>query len=307
MRKKHIYIIGGTGFIGYHLIKKLLKNKIYKIKSVSSKRPTKHKKIKGVSYLICDITKKNEVKKIFKKKKIDYVVNLAGYIDHKNKIKTYNSHYLGCKNLANILLKTKIIRFIQLGSSVEYGFLKSPQKESYLLNIVKLKSTYGYAKLKATKLLMKYFKKYNFPALVLRLYIAYGPQQNTNRFIPEVINSCIKKKEFNCSQGNQKRDFIFIKDLVEIIIKCLETDNIQGKIFNVGTGKPQKIKKIIKLIIKKTSGGKAIFGKIKLRKDEPVNLYPDISRLKKYLNWKPRTSFENGLNKTINYYKNVKL
>ena len=57
----------------------------------------------------------------------------------------------------------------------------------------------------------------------------------------------------------------------------------------------------------KVPGGKAIFGKIKLRKDEPVNLYPDISRLKKYLNWKPKTSFENGLNKTINYYKNVKL
>lgn len=307
MKKKYIFIVGGTGFIGYHLLKKLVKNKVYKITSLSSKKPSKSKKIKGVSYVICDVSKKKKLKKIFDKKKVNYVVNLAGYVDHKHKIKTYNSHFIGCKNLAEVLLEKKLTRFIQLGSSVEYGFMKSPQKENYLAKIKNLKSTYGRAKLKATELLMKFFKKNNFPVIVLRLYIAFGPYQNTNRFMPEVINYCIKNKKFDCSHGNQKRDFIFINDLVDIIVKCLKIGNIQGKIFNVGSGKPQKIKNIIKLITKKTSGGSPIFGKIKLRRDEPINLYPDISKVKKYLNWKPKISFEKGLNKTINYYKNAKL
>ena len=261
--------------------------------------------MKKVNYIICDILKKRKLETLLKKKKIDYVINLAGYVDHKNKVKTYKSHYIGCKNLIEIFKKKKIKRFIQLGSSVEYGFKKSPQRESHTVNTKNLKSTYGKAKLSATNLLMKTFKKENFPVIVLRLYIAYGPHQSINRFIPEVINSCLKNNEFNCSHGQQVRDFIYIKDLVDLIYKCLRVKNLNGNIFNVGSGRQKIVKNVINSIIKKTSGGKPKFGKIKLRKDEPLKLYPDISKIKKYLNWKPKISFDKGLDKTIKYYRNA--
>lgn len=305
MKKENLIIIGGTGFIGFNIIQKFIKKKFFNILSLSSKKPPKQRKLKTVNYIVCDILKKKKLEKLLKKKKIDYIINLAGYVDHKNKVKTYKSHYVGCKNLIQIFKKKKIKRFIQLGSSVEYGFKKSPQRESYKVNTKNLKSTYGKAKLNATNLLMETFKKENFPAVVLRLYIAYGPHQSINRFIPEVINSCLKNNEFNCSHGQQIRDFIYINDLVDLIYKCLKIKNLDGNIFNVGSGRQKIVKNVINSIIKKTSGGKPNFGKIKLRKDEPLKLYPDISKIKKYLNWKPKISFDKGLDKTIKYYRNA--
>ena len=305
MKKENLIIIGGTGFIGFNVIQKFIKKKKFNILSLSSKIPLKSRKFKEVDYIVCDIFKKRKLEMLLKKKKIDYAINLAGYVDHKNKDKTYKSHYIGCKNLIKIFKKKKIKRFIQLGSSVEYGFKKSPQKENCKINIKNLKSTYGKAKLNATNLLMNTYKKENFPAVILRLYIAYGPHQSINRFIPEVIKSCLKNKEFNCSHGQQVRDFMYISDLVDLIYKCLKINNLDGNIFNVGSGRQQKVKNVINSIIKKTSGGKPLFGKIKLRKDEPLKLYPDISKVKKFLNWKPKISFDKGLAKTIKYYENA--
>ena len=98
--KKNILIIGGTGFIGYHLAKQSLQ-KGWKVTSISSKLPKKIRYLKKVKYLRCDITKKKLLKEKIKKN-FDYVVNLGGYVDHTNKKKTFKSHYQGCKNLTEI-------------------------------------------------------------------------------------------------------------------------------------------------------------------------------------------------------------
>ena len=100
--KKKILIIGGTGFLGYHLAKISLK-KNWQVTSVSTKKPKKIRSIKKLTYIICDINNKNLIKKKIKKN-FDYVVNFGGYVDHSNKNKTFSSHFYGCKNLANHFL-----------------------------------------------------------------------------------------------------------------------------------------------------------------------------------------------------------
>ena len=99
--EKKILIVGGTGFIGRELIKRCLDLK-WKVTSISTKNVKHDDKLYKVKYLKCDISKKNLELKI--KENFDYVVNLAGYVNHKDKIKTYNSHYLGCKNLSDFFL-----------------------------------------------------------------------------------------------------------------------------------------------------------------------------------------------------------
>ena len=219
------------------------------------------------------------------------------------KKKIFNSHYLGCKNLAEVFLNKKIKKFIQIGSSVEYGHLKSPHKENYKINLPSLKSNYGIAKLKSTLFLQKLYKKLKFPVVILRLYICYGPNQSINRFIPIIIKNCLQDVSFPCSHGKQFRDFIFIDDLVDIIYKCFYKTKIEGEIFNIGTGKPRKIKKIIETIKKLTKGGKPNYGKVKLRKDELKIFYPSIKKIKKYFNWQAKTPFLKGLSNTINFYE----
>ena len=180
MKKKRILITGGTGFIGYHLAAKCI-NLNWEVTSLSSKNNQKLNINKKIKYIFCDVSKRRKLEAILNNKNYDYVVNLAGYVDHSNKKKTLKSHYLGCKNLANIFLKKKIIKFIQIGSSIEYGKLRSPQEEKMITT--KTYSVYGYAKLMSTKFLLDLYKKFSFPVSILRLYLVYGPFQSVNRII----------------------------------------------------------------------------------------------------------------------------
>ena len=155
--------------------------------------------------------------------------------------------------------------------------------------------------------LSKLYKKKKFPVVIFRLYLAYGPGQNINRFLPIIINGCLGNKIFPTSHGRQLRDFIYIDDVIDAIIKSLRYKSSIGKILNLGSGKPKKLIEVINQIIKICKGGKAEFGKVLIRKDEILNLYPNIKETKKILNWKLKTNFTEGLIRTINFYKKHKL
>ncbi len=293
---KKILIIGANGFLGYNLAKKI-KNIGCKIVLLCKKKNNSLKPIKQAEYIYCDIS---NFKKL-KKKLIgdfDYVINFSGNINHQNKSQTYQTHYNGFKKLIRVLENKKIKLFIQAGSSLEYGKYSSPQKERIISRPI---SHYGRAKYLASRFLMN--KKKNFKYIILRLYQIYGPYQKKDRLIPIVINSCLKNKKFNCTEGNQKRDFLYIDDLIELLIKIIKTKKIKSDVYNVGCGRAVAVKNVIEkinLIIKR---GKPNFGGIIMRKDEVMSLYPNIKKIKKTFNWNPKTSMFKGLRKTINYYE----
>jgi UDP-glucose 4-epimerase len=299
---KKILITGGTGFIGYHLAKKCLQLK-WKVTSISSKQPNKIRKLKKVNYIICDISNKKKLSKVLSLN-FNYIVNLAGYVDHSDSIKTMKSHFVGCKNLALIFKNSKLDKFVQIGSCIEYGKKRSPQIDKNT-NYQKTYSVYGEAKLKSTKFLINLYKKFNFPATILRLYLIYGSHQDPNRVIPLAIKKSICDEKFDCSKGTQLRDFLHVDDLVIAIIKCLKSDRSTGQIINLGSGKPVTIKNIIQKICKIIKFGKPQFGKIKYRKDEIMRLFPNIDKAKKLLNWSPKINITSGLKKTISFYKKL--
>lgn len=297
MNKKKILIVGGTGFIGYHLAKKCLSRK-WNVVSISTSKPSKSRFLKGIKYLFVDISNKKELKKKIKEN-FNYIVNFGGHVDHSNKIKTYRSHFLGCKNLVETFQKYRPDVFIQMGSSSEYGNNQSPLKEN--LNC-KPKSIYGKSKLLSTKYLIKEHRERKFPAVIIRLFQAYGPKQAINRIIPITINACLKDEIFKCSSGIQTRDFVHVNDLIDAIFLILKNKDSVGKIINIGSGIPKKIKDIIIFINKTIKKGKPLFGSIKMRKDEILHSYADINTAKKILKWKPKINFNRGLLKMIDSY-----
>lgn len=297
MSFKNILVVGGTGFIGYHLSKYLLKKK-YKITSISTRKPKSIRRLNKVKYIKADISKIKELK--FIKDEYDHIINLGGYVDHSNKKKTYESHYQGCVNLFKIFRKFKIKTFVQIGSSLEYGKISSPQKE-YMKS--KTFSVYAKSKLMATKYILKKFAVHSFPSVVVRGYQVYGPRQDNNRLISIVIFNCLKNKYFPCSSGEQSRDFLYIDDFVFAIYKVLNNKKAIGKIINIGYGKSTKVKNVILKIKNLIKKGTPIFNQIKLRKDESMNLFPSIKIAKQILKWRPRTNLDLGLKKTIKYYK----
>tara|TARA_X000000950_G_C13811974_1_gene618057 strand:+ start:431 stop:1348 length:918 start_codon:yes stop_codon:yes gene_type:complete len=298
---KKILIIGGNGFLGFNTAKALSKLN-FKLVLLCKKRK-KSLEIKGIKYIYCDITNYQKLKKKIniKKDKIDCVINFSGNINHSNKKENYKVHFIAFKHLLNIFKKKDLKLFIQAGSSAEYGNCASPQKEKAKC---KPNSSYGLAKYSASKLLIN--KNY-FKFVILRLYQVFGPYQKIDRLVPFTINSCLKGKPFNCTEGNQKRDFLFVEDLTNLIIKIVKKKNFNSGIFNVGQGKPVSVRYVVKNIKKNIQKGKPIFGGIEMRKDENKLLYPNIYNAKKTFNWSPNTSFKKGIKKTIKFYKHLHL
>ena len=295
-----IIIVGGTGFLGFHLAKYFIKKK-WKVVSVSRKKPKKIRKLSKVTYVLADIRKKVSLKKKLSQH-IDakYLVNFGGEVEHIKKLVTRQSHFNGTKNLSNIFQNSKLEKFIQIGSSLEYGKFKSPHTENLPNNPV---SNYAKSKSDATLELIKKIKKLSYSVIILRPYQVFGPYQDFNRFIPIIINECLKKNHFPCSNGKQFRDFLYIDDFVDAIIKSLRSKVKKYEIFNIGYGKPQNIKKVILHIRRIVKGGKPLFGRIKFRKEENLVTYPSIKKAKNKLKWYPKTNFYKGVAKTIKFYK----
>lgn len=300
--KYNILVTGGTGFIGKHFISELQNKKKFNVYSLSQKKLKKKEKIKNIKYIFCKLQNKKELKKKLNFR-LDFIVNFAGHINHNEIKKTYNTHYIGLKNLAEIILKKKIKKFLQIGSSVEYGFLGSPQKEIMKVNAGKIKSIYGRSKLLSTNYLLKIYKEKKFPVVILRPYLIYGPGQSLDRLVPITILNCIKNNSFDCSSGKQIRNFMYVKDFIKILYKFLFI-KINGEIFNIGSQRNYEVKYIIKKIHSSIGKGIPKYGKIKLRKDEPLNLFPDLTKLKKIIKFRNETKIDVGLKKTINYYQN---
>ena len=151
--------------------------------------------------------------------------------------------------------------------------------------------------------IVKLLLEKKFKVIILRLYQVYGPYQKNDRLIPQVINFCLKNKKFPCTEGSQKRDFIYVDDFFNLILKILKKKKLNSGIYNVGCGKPIKVKDVIKKIVGLIKKGTAKFGSIKMREDEINLLYPNIKKVKKNFKWIPKVSLSKGLKKTIKFYE----
>ena len=299
---KSLLILGGTGFIGKHVAKRAIQEE-YETYIFCRNIPKIEERIKGCKYLHCDLTNKDNIK-ITKNYKFNYVINLSGDIIHddfKNGGKSViDIHLNALINLLSIMPRDNLLGFVQIGSSDEYGDSPSPQIEKQK---EKPFSSYSYAKFAATHFIQYLSRTECFPGKVLRPFLIYGPGQDENRLIPYVIKKALNNEVIQISSGNQLRDFLYIQDAVDVIFLALVNDKINGKIINIGSGKPVKVKNIVEEIIANIGLGKAVYGQRELRKGEIFSLYPNIEYAKKFLSWEPKISLKAGINKIITSMK----
>jgi nucleoside-diphosphate-sugar epimerase len=291
MRKK-LLITGSTGFLGSNLIKKLIKKKYFIICLVRNKSNfenvknfRKHRYIKFFNY------EKKGLRKVFLDYRIDGVIHCATNYG----LNLTTSHEIIDSNL---IFPLKILE-LSAKSGVKF-FINSDT----ILN--KNISEYTLSKNQFNEWLKLYSKKIRCCNVKLEHF--YGPGDNKTKFVIDLILSFLsRKKNIDFTPGNQKRDFIYIDDVVEAFIKILNFslyNNFNYEEFEVGTQKYLKLKKFVRTVknLSKNRETNLNFGALKYRKNEKMNININIKSLKK-IGWRPKVSLRQGLLKTIKYYE----
>jgi UDP-glucuronate decarboxylase len=307
---KRILVTGGAGFIGSHLIERLLNdgNEVICLDNyfTGAKRNIVHLLDNPYFELVRhDVTMPYFVE-------VDEIFNLAcpaSPIHYQyNPIKTVKTSVMGAINMLGLAKRIKA-KILQASTSEVYGDPKiHPQTESYWGNVnpIGQRSCYDEGKRCAETLFMDYHSQNNVRIKIARIFNTYGPRMHPNdgRVVSNFIVQALQNKDITVyGDGSQTRSFQFIDDLVEGLIKLMNTDeNIIGPM-NIGNPREFTILQLAEKIIELTeSKSKVIFKE--LPNDDPVQRQPDISFAKKELDWEPNIQLNEGLEKTIKYFTN---
>lgn len=304
-----VLLTGGAGFIGSNLVYRLL-DLGYKNINLTVRDSTNFVRLKNILPKIklhkIDILDKERLRRAINKINPSVIFHLATYSAYRNQEaaeEMINTNIQGTLNLLTATKDTNYDIFVNTGSSSEYGIKEDPMKENDLLKPI---SFYATTKASATLLCQVFAKEYKKPIVTLRPFSVYGPYEEEKRFMPTIIKAIIENGSIKLTSGNQRRDFIYIQDVVNIYIKTISHGNeLSGQILNMGTGVEYTNDEVVQALFKVT--GK----KVKIEKGAfPKRLWDtshwvaDISKTKKMLDWKPKFTLEDGLKKTYEWSVN---
>jgi len=302
----HILITGANGFLGRHLVARLIKTNA-KVTEVF--REISSEVYENRSLIVIDLNNRKQVKEAFSDLKPNYVIHLA---DLKNRGNLGSDFYDSYSD--NVSISFNVIdaclrldgfkKFIFLGSCDEYGAATTPFGEDHREIPI---SAYGISKLAVTKVLSGLYHSRQFPSLVLRPSVIYGPNQGVEMFLPALIQSLLSHKEFLMTEGDQYRDFIYVDDVVDAIMKAIFADDqLNGSVVNIGYGASIKVKEIAMLVANLIDPSACCylkFGAVQYRLNEVMNYSVDVACAQKLLGWQPSTILEHGLLQTISKFK----
>lgn len=306
---KTILITGGAGFIGSHLAKKLLDagNKIICLDNFytgSKENIAGFLKNKNFKLLKRDVARPLAIK-------ADEIYNLACPASprhyRQNPVKTIKTSVLGALNMFALAKKNKA-RILQASTSEVYGDpLEHPQKETYWGNVnpIGARSCYDEGKRLAETLCMDYWRQYKTEIRIVRIFNTYGPNMNPDdgRVVSNFIAQALQGKDLTIyGDGSQTRSFQYIDDLTEGMIRMMEQDGFIGPV-NIGNPNEFTVKELADKVLKMIPESKSKIVYTSLPEDDPQKRKPDISLAKEKLGWEPKIELEEGLEKTIEYFR----
>ena len=305
--KKIAVVTGGAGFIGSHMVDLLISKKFH-VKIIDNlcgghKKNLLHLiKKNNITFKkanICDL-KKNDP--IFKN--ADYVFHFAGIGDVVPSIEKPDYYMMnnvqGTIKVLEAARYSKVKKFVYAASASCYGKTVALTDEKFRISI---EHPYALSKFLGEQSVIHWGKVYNLPVNSIRIFNAYGPRVRTTGSYGAVIGVFFKQKLENkpltiVGDGKQTRDFVHVTDVAKAFLAAAQTKKT-GNIYNVGTGIPQSVNRLAKLV-----GGKRL--SIPDRPGEPRQSSADIRKIKRELNWKPSITFDVGINQMLTKINNWK-
>ena len=312
MHKQTILVTGGGGFIGSHLCELLLSrgNDVICLDNffTGSKNNIRHLLSNPSFELIRhDVTIPIELE-------VDAIYNLACpaspiHYQH-DPVQTIRTSILGATNMLDLARRLRI-PILQSSTSEVYGDPKEhPQRETYWGNVnpIGIRSCYDEGKRCAETLFFDYHRQYGIPIKVVRIFNTYGPQMHPNdgRVVSNFIVQALKGCDITIyGDGSQTRSFCYVSDLVVGLEAMMHTPNRVTGPVNLGNPGEFTVRELAETIIRLTGSKSQIVYK-PLPQDDPVRRKPDISLAGELLGWTPKIALEEGLKKTIEYFRNLK-
>ena len=314
-----ILITGCAGFIGFHLCFKLKKNKKYKVFGIDNLNTYYDLKLKkdrlkilshskNFKFYKLDICNLKKIQDNFKLNKYDVVINLAAQAGVRHSISNsgeyFKSNLKGFYNVLEVSRLNRIKHFIFASTSSVYGDTKKfPISESQDTSLPL--SFYAATKKSNEVLAYSFSNIHNLACTGLRFFTVYGeygrPDMALFKFTKSIIE-CNKLYLYN--NGNHIRDFTHVSDVVKaiyLLINKPSKESIPYNIFNIGNGKPHKLKFFLKLI-EKELGKKAEIIKLPLQAGDIYKTHANIKALSNYTNFKPKIEIDNGIKKFLKWY-----
>lgn len=304
--KEKILITGGTGFLGSSVVKSLLSHGSFPTvlaRNLSAGFPQNVEQ--KFNFVEIDMLNTNDLKNFLEKFRPKVIVHLAGYTfnpeDDANALEKFNFEVTA--KLLDLAQSIDVKRVVLTGSADEYGFQSCPQKETAQTIPV---SDYAISKNKAVKYALSLYEKYKFPVVILRPFTVYGEDQPAKMFVSQAIKCAVKNMPFEMSEGKQKRDLVYITDFADAIIKAITVKNIEGEVFNVGSGSSIALSELAKKIWVLAGADYKLLkiGARFAKENELHNTEADITKIKKTLNWEPKITLDEGLSVIIEKAKN---
>lgn len=314
-----ILVTGSEGFIGSHIVEKLVK-KGYNVKALVLYNfnnsygwlDTLDKKIsKEIEVITGDIRDLGFLLKVTKN--IDVIFHLAALISipysYKTPYSNLESNVLGSYNVLEASKMNNVKKIIMTSTSEVYGTAqKIPIDETHPINP---QSPYAASKAAADKISLSYNKSFDLPVSIIRPFNTFGPRQSLRAIIPSIISQLVSgKKIINIGDVAPKRDFTYINDTVDAFLLSINSKKIIGQEINLGSGFDISISQILKILKNDFQFDFRIrVNKERLRpkKSEVYRLIASNSKAKKLLKWKPKynglNGFKEGLEKTIKWYR----
>ena len=316
---KKVFITGSEGFIGSHLVEKLV-NANYKVTAlvkynfkndIGWLNYIDKKILKKIKIVSGDITDYNFIEEITKNN--DYIINLAALIGIPYSYKAIGSYLdtnvIGTYNILRASQKNKIKKIIHTSTSEVYGGQNKKQIKENFINYAQ--SPYAASKIAADQLCNSFYCSYDCPVIIIRPFNTFGPRQSNRAIIPTIINQLINGNILHLGNLDTFRDLNYIDDTVDAYLKILKCKkNIFGEIFNVGSGFNFSIKKIVQILIKISNKNVKIRKqqvRTRPKKSEVEYLLANNFKIKKIVGWKPKYNnykkLHFALEKTFKWFK----
>lgn len=296
-----ILITGATGMIGANLAHKLVSDghRVHLMLRTGSNQVRLQPIIHDVVPHVAEITDSASVAKVMNASRPDVVFHLASTpfnppiaspLDH------FRVNAIGMLALLEQIKELPNVRLVFTGSGAVYedgphSSEDAPLKPATLL---------GASKAAATILLQTYVRLYRVNACELRLFTPYGPWDHPRRLIPRAILCALGNQNMPMTQGYQRRDFIYIDDVVDALLLAAKTDIPPGTVLNVGSGTGVPIRDLVESVFAMIdTSARPLFGALPTRADEIMEMSANSSQIQAVLNWRPRVSLRDGLEKTI--------